>query len=698
MDILIPDSWLRDFLKTEAKPEQIAKALSLCSLSVDRVTESGDGDSIYHIEVPPNRYDCLSVLGIACEAAAALPRFNHPAELITKDIPSVSILSGTTPVSKGLLIKPEITDSKLCPRFSAIVIENVKIAASPKVVRDRLEKAGIRALNNVIDITNYVMLELGQPMHAFDFDKLATINNSKEKIMRLRSSRSGEKLKTLDGTTREIPAGSIVIDDGEKIIDLCGIMGGENSAISPSTTKVILFAQIYDPVTVRKTSMSLPLRTEAVQRFEKGLDPEMVLPSLAQSIKMAAVNANSTVASPLIDINSQPFKPHTVKMTKKRLEQYLSINMEHGAVISILESLGIQTTFNFELLTFNCLIPSFRDKDINIEEDLIEEVARLYGYHNLPVTLPVGQISDSQVEPVLLIENRVKNLLKGLGFTEIINLSLTSKDLAGDGKLVKVLNPLGPETEYLVADPFPLMIEAVKKNLSRLNELRIFEMGNAFRPQDKENLPHDTDFLTLAILSPFFTDTERAFLEIKGLAETIFKELSVRDYVFKDFASFPYQYTMPLDTNNSFIINAEREIKSGKIVGVGGQSSAISNLWLIKVNLRALEELINPRNTFVPLPSFPPITEEVSFFLPVKKTYQDAVTAVKTAGGKLLEEVSLSDIYTDQKLQEEGKRSLTLKLSFHDPKKTLTSEEIKPLREKILKDLEKKLGAQPRVN
>ncbi|MEK7610745.1 MAG: phenylalanine--tRNA ligase beta subunit-related protein, partial [Patescibacteria group bacterium] len=392
MDILIPDSWLRDYLSTEATPEQIAKALSLCSLSVDRVTSSFDGDSIYHIEVPPNRYDCLSVLGIAREAAAALPRFNHPAKLVTGKIPNTTVLNEEQPASPFPKLKPEIADSKLCPRFSAIIIENVKIAASPKIIRDRLEKAGVRALNNIIDITNYVMLELGQPMHAFDYDKLAAINNGTEKLMQLRASRAGEKLITLDGTTREIPVGSIVIDDGEKIIDLCGIMGGENSAISPSTTRVILFAQIYDPVVVRKTSMSLPLRTEAVQRFEKGLDPEMILPALAQSVTMAMKNAKATVASELIDINTQPLKPHTVEMTKERMEQYLGIKLEPKEAVVILESLGFKTAISPQLSVLSSTVPSWRDKDITIEEDLIEEVARLYGYHNLPSTLPVGQL------------------------------------------------------------------------------------------------------------------------------------------------------------------------------------------------------------------------------------------------------------------------------------------------------------------
>ncbi|MEK7610797.1 MAG: hypothetical protein AAB486_00295, partial [Patescibacteria group bacterium] len=323
--------------------------------------------------------------------------------------------------------------------------------------------------------------------------------------------------------------------------------------------------------------------------------------------------------------------------------------------------------------------------------------ARLYGYHNLPSTLPVGQLSVGQVEPVLLVENRVKVLLKGLGFTEMLNLSLTSKELAGDGNLVKVLNPLGPETEYLVADPFPLAVEAIKKNVSRFNEIRIFEIGNAYRPQGKENLPYETDFLTLALLSPLFADTEKAFLEVKGLAETIFKELSVKGYIFKDYTAFPYRYSMPLDTNNAFIVNAEKEIKSGKILGVGGKSFEIDNLWLIKINLRALEELIMPGNAFDRLPDFPPIIEEISFYLPREKTYGEAVAAVKTAGGKMLVSVTLSDLYTDKTLKQKEKRSLTLKLSFQDQEKTLSGEEIKPLRERILKDLKEKLGAEPRA-
>ncbi len=685
MDILIPDSWLRDFISTKATPKQLAEALSLCSLSVDRVETTADGDSLYHIEVPPNRYDCLSVLGVAREAAAALPRFGHEVRLTTP-----TILPPQFPKSPRLTLEPLI-DTALCPRFSAVIIDSVTIKPSPETIRQRLEKVGIRPLNNLIDITNYLMIELGQPMHAFDFDKLT------DKKMVLRESRPGERLMTLDGKTHDLPVNSIVIEDGKCLIDLCGIMGGENSGIDLNTKKVILFAQIYEPVHIRKTSMALPLRTEAAQRFEKGLDPEMVLPALFKSVELARSNAGAEVASALIDSDSQPFKPHEVIMTQAKLNQYLGVVLKPEEVTDILESLSLHTTFDHKLLTFKSLIPSWRDKDITIEEDLIEEVARIHGYHNLPTTLPVGELAGAQPEPIFPIENRIKVMLKDFGFTEVLNLSLTSKELAGNGELVRVLNPLGAETEYLIADPFPATVEVIKKNMARLPEIKIFETGNTHRPHAGDKPPTATDFLTIAMLSTRFSDVEKSFLEVKGLAETIFKEFSVDSYFFKDYSTFPYHYSMPLSDKTSFVIWAGKEIKSGKILGVGGQSSEISNLYLLKINLEALTELVNPGKIFQPLLDYPPITEEVSFYLPANKTYTQALEVIKSSGGELLKDAVLTDLYIDEELRQAGKRSLTFKLTFQSPLRTLTSPEVLPVREKIIKAIKDQLGAEPRV-
>lgn len=687
MNILIPDSWLREFVKTDAIPKQVAEALSLCSLSVNKVEKLTDGDSLYHIEVPPNRYDCLSIIGVAREVVAALPRFGHRASLTLPET-QVPVSPKTSTCKLQVQVEPT-----LCPHFAAVVVEHVKIGPSPTIIRTRLEKTGIRALNNVIDVTNYLMLEKGQPMHAFGFDK---VSGGK---MILRESRAGEWLVTLDGIKRRLPSKSIVIGDGEKLIDLCGIMGGENSAITEQTQRVILFAQVYEPVHIRKTSMALPLRTEAAQRFEKGLDPEAVLPTLYQSIRMLQENAGAAVASQLYDINHQPFQPHRVTLRLERLNQYLGVILKPEEVSSILTSLGFQpasplSTNHYPLITLSFAVPSWRDKDITIEEDLIEEVARIYGYHNLTITLPVGEPAAARTEPRFAYEHRLKFLLKDLGFTEVYTSSLVAKELAGDGETLRVTNPLGPETEYLKSDTLPTLISAAKENLARCEDIKLFEISNIYQPQPGHELPKEKCFLTI-IFNPK-SELDKTFLEVKGLVERIFHEFNLNHYTFKDFSTFPYDDEPALKKDTAFVIWPTMAIKTGKLLGVGGQTKEQGDFWVFKLHLEALWELAQPLTAFAPPPAHPPLIEEVSFYLPQKVTYAQAVETVQKAGGDLLKEVGLADYYTNETLQKKEQKSLTLKLIFADPQKTLGSKEIEPVREKIIKALREELKAEVR--
>lgn len=707
MNIIIPDSWLREFVKTEATPKEVARALSLCSLSVDKVEMSTDGETIYHIEVPPNRYDCLSVIGVAREAVAVLPRFGHPAKLRLPTKTQFDQLDKLDQ-SSSLSLRVEVA-SQLCPHFAAIVIDQAKIKPSPDSTRQRLEKAGIRALNNVIDTTNYLMLETGQPMHAFDFDKLATSNQRPEtRKMVLRTSRVGEWLVTLDGVKRQLPTGSIVIEDGEKLIDLCGIMGGENSAIDDKTQRVILFAQIYDPRHVRKTSMALPLRTEAAQRFEKGLDPEAVLPTLYQSVKMLQENASAAVASPLYNLRQSPFQPHHVTLRLEKLNQYLGILLPPKEICQILRSIGFAPGTNtLEYCTRDAKVhqagkvrlsfgvPSWRDQDIALEEDLIEEVARIYGYQNLPTTLPMGEPAASPPEARFAYEHRLKFLLKDLGFTEVYTSSLVSKELAGDGELLRVTNPLGPETEFLKFDPGPTMVKVAQENLSQGDEVAIFEITNTYQPIKGQTLPKERSFLTVVVTEGF--DREKAYLRIKGLIETIFTEFRVAAYTFKDISSSPYGPDPFQERTTSFVLWPTVAIKSGRIFGGGGLVKGSAHLWIFKIHLEPLWELTRGPQPFSPLPAHPPLIEEISFYLSPKISFAQAVETIKTAGGGLLKKVELTDHYTNAALRRRQQKSFTIKLTFANPQKTLESRELPPVREKIIKALQEKLGATVRA-
>src|SRR3972149_7355431 len=346
MNISIPHSWLKEFLITEAGPQKIAECLSLCGPSVERV-ERVDRDWIYDIEVTTNRVDMMSVLGIAREAAAILPRFGIKAKLHR---PTRSLLEVDQSGSFPLEVK---VDPKLCPRFTAVVINNVTVKASPKKIQDYLEKSKVRSLNNVVDISNYLMRLYGQPVHTFDFDKI------KDKMI-LRLSKPGEMITTLDGKTFTLPGGDIVIEDGGKrLIDLCGIMGGQNSAVDANTKNVLLFVQSYSPKHIRTTSMTLGQRSEAAQIFEKQPDPEQVLPVLLKGIQLFKQLSGGKPESKIIDLYPHPLRQKTVSAPLQLIKDRLGVEISQSEVDKILKSLGFA----------NGRVPSWRASDITIPED-----------------------------------------------------------------------------------------------------------------------------------------------------------------------------------------------------------------------------------------------------------------------------------------------------------------------------------------
>lgn len=423
MNIIIPHSWLTEFLTTDASPAKIAECLSLCGPSVEKLTKTKD-DYIYEIEVTTNRVDLMSILGLAREAAAILPQFGFETKLIG---PSRSVLEVDQTGSFPLKLE---VDSKLCPRFTAVVIKHVTVKPSPKKVSDYLEKSSIRSINNIVDISNYLMRAYGQPVHTFDLDKI------KDRMI-LRLSQKGERLITLDKKTFSLPGGDIVIEDGGKrLIDLCGIMGGLNSAVDGPTKNVLLFVQTYSAQHIRRTSMLLGQRSEAAVIFEKSPDPEAVLPVLLKGIQLFKHWAGGKQDSKIIDLYPRPYQPKTVTAPLQLIKERLGVEVSQQEVDKILKSLGF----------VNDQIPSWRAKDINIAEDIVEEVARIYGYHKLPSYLPATAIPTNYPATDFYLEQQIKHWLAGWGLTEIYTNSLVG--YAAPGQL-KIKNALSEDWQYL---------------------------------------------------------------------------------------------------------------------------------------------------------------------------------------------------------------------------------------------------------
>src|SRR3989338_8793225 len=505
MNIKIPLSWIREYLKTDVAAKTLTNLLSASGPSVEKIEKRRE-DFLFEIEVTTNRQDALSIFGIVRETHAILTSNNLKSTL---NLPKGFGLNLDPDIANPLTLDVVVKNQNLCPRFTAIVISNVKIRQSPAFIRNRLASCGIRAINNIVDISNYIMLELGQPMHTFDYDKI------KGAKMTLRKSRLGESIKTLDETVHKLPEGSIVIEDNERLIDLCGIMGGANSRVTSRTKGVVLFVQAYNQQLIRKTTQSLAFRTEASTRFEKGIDLEGILPALSRAVYLAKQTSGAKIASELIDIYPQKQKAKTFKLDLSKLNSYLGINLESAKAAQILKLLGFSVKESHDQLTAQP--PSWRNQDIESDVDLIEEIARIYGYHKLPSKLPTGetpQTNESDLKEVISL----KNALKYLGLTEAITYSIISKNLLkvsnrSEKNSVELTNPLTEEWQFMRPTIIPSLLKVISENRHLTSNIRLFEVAKTYLPQ-KNNLPKQDLMLAICL-------TDANFYQAKGVVENI---------------------------------------------------------------------------------------------------------------------------------------------------------------------------------
>jgi phenylalanyl-tRNA synthetase beta chain len=608
MNILIPDSWLREYLTTDAKPKDIQKHISLCGPSVERLNQIDD-DTVYDIEVTTNRPDCMSVLGIAREAAAILPSAGFSAQLESDPFSRKTKIATADTVD---YLKVKI-DPKLCPRFSAVLIKNVSVKPSPKEIVSKLEKVGMRGLNNIIDISNLLMWELGQPVHIFDYDRIA------KHSMILRQSRAGETITTLDGKTHTLPGGDIVIEDGSgSLIDLCGIMGGLNSSVTDETKNILLFVQTYTGSYIRRTSMSLAHRTAAAVLFEKDLPTEQVLPALEYGIQLIKQFAGGQPEPEVLDILSVLENSFTLNLpapVHQLATDLIGVPISADRAATILKHLSFKPVSPTKVE-----VPFFRKHDISIPEDLIEEVARLYGYHNVPPVLMSGPLPQPDYNQTFYWENRIKTTLKYLGLNEVYTYSLVSK---GNGLPLK--NPLSSEWTHLRMALAPSHRDILTKNLGKSEKLDFFEIANVYLPKPG-GLPDEQPRLIISTANP-------DYLRLKGIIEALLSDLGVSD----------------------FVININQT----------------DNFLYWEIPLDQLLSLATDLKTYTPISKFSPIIEDVN--LPHRGTF--AAIAKQLANlNPLIKDVRLIDKYGDK---------LTLRLTFHSDTKQLASEDITPIRNQI---------------
>jgi len=677
MNIKIPLSWIREYLKTDVAAKTLTNLLSASGPSVEKIEKRRE-DFLFEIEVTTNRQDALSILGIVRETHAILTSNNLKSTL---NLPKGFGLNLDPDIANPLTLDVVVKNQNLCPRFTAIVISNVKIRQSPAFIRNRLASCGIRAINNIVDISNYIMLELGQPMHTFDYDKI------KGAKMTLRKSRLGESIKTLDETVRKLPEDSIVIEDNERLIDLCGIMGGANSSVTSRTKRVVLFVQAYNQQLIRKTTQSLAFRTEASTRFEKGIDLEGILPALSRAVYLAKQTAGAKIASELIDVYPQKQKTKTFKLNLSKLNNYLGINLESAKAAQILEILGFSVKESHDQLTAQP--PSWRTQDIESDVDLIEEIARIYGYHKLPSKLPTGEIPQT-LESDLKEVIGLKNALRYLGLTEVITYSIISKNLLkvsgrSEKNSVELTNPLTEEWQFMRPTIIPSLLKVISENRHLTSNIRLFEVAKTYLPQ-KNNLPKQDLMLAICL-------TDANFYQAKGVVENICDYLQRK----MKFAKLSKNHPL-LEKDQSAEIKSTDEIL-GTIGAVKqemlDQFEINTKTYAIEINLTKIYQMPLTLPQYHPIPKYPPVIEDISAIVATVLPLEEIVDEVKKSGAPLVKKVDVVDIFENEKLGE-NKKSVTLRLTFQKTSGTPTSDEANQVKEKIIAHLEKTFRAKIR--
>lgn len=638
MNIKITYNWLLEYLETEANPDEIQKYLSLSGPSIETISKIGN-DYIFDIEITSNRIDTASVLGIAQESLAILPQFGKKAKLKINPLnyyrfDSIRALYDRTRHVLPLYVKLE--DKSICSRFDAIILDNIQIKPSPDFISKRLTVCGIKSINNVIDISNYLMIALGQPVHIFDYDQV------KKSTMIMRNSRKGEKIITLDEKEIVLPGEDIVIEDGQgRLIDLCGIMGGLNSSVTDKTKRVILFVQTYNKEIIRKTVMTTRVRTVAATYFEKGLDEERVEPTLVYGVELLKKYADGKIASKITDIYPRPYQQKKINIKYNLFDKLIGVKLKRELIDQILTNLGFKLVKIAHDRGQSCtvIVPSYRKYDINILEDLVEEVARIHGYHKLPNRLspPANVQQPEEFEKLFTVMSKIKYFLKHLGLTETINYSMISEEMLEDfdqkiNDHLKISNTISNEIEYMRISLIPSLIKNIKDNTGKKDLLKFFEIAKVYLAQ-KNDLPKEIYKLGIAVNTNYF--------DLKGIVEALLKELNIKKET------------------------QEKIIKKNKA-------------FFIEIDLNWLIENWRPMPVYQPVNPFAVVKLDKTFTLSKNMTYE--VIQRLAYRSKLLKKIENLDLFQNK---------LTIRFYFNSPKQNITEDEAK----QELKELEKALGS-----
>ena len=638
-------------------------------------------DHVVEFEITPNRPDCLSVIGLAREVSA------------TYDVPMTlhePVVRGGAQGVLADLLDVETPAADLVPRYTARMVRNVKIAPSPKWMRERLRSMGVRPINNIVDITNYVMLEYGQPMHAFDYRYVKG-----GKII-VRRAEEGEELTTLDGQVRKLSANHLVIADETRAVGLAGIMGGENSEIVADTTDVVFESACFDGTCIRKGALALGMRTEASAKFEKGLDPMNTLPAVQRACELVELLGAGQVVDGIIDVLNYVPQPHVIRMDPDRVNALLGTDIPAVDQYQYLERVNIVTEGrDFPNGPADVIVPSWRG-DVEGIADLAEEVARFYGYNKIPVTLMRGQTTLGGYSDEQKAENLLGSVCRACGYDEIITYSFISPAQydkirwdANDPRResFKILNPLGEDTSIMRTTVLPSMLEILTRNYNFRNQsAKLYEVGRVYLPGGPDGLAVEDKVLSLGAYGP-----DMDFYALKGVVEAVLRELRAEDV----------RFAVPETANPSYHPGRVAEVfAGGKKLGVLGQIHPLvatnygveAEFYCAELDFNALLAAKGADPEYVPLPKFPAVERDIAVVCDEKVTVGALEEAIRKGAKGLLKDVALFDIYRGKGVAE-GKKSVAFSLTLRSDDRSLTAEEADEDVKSILAALEKDCGA-----
>ena len=629
----------------------------------------GLDDTVFEYEITNNRVDCYSVLGIAREAAATFRKpFNPPVVTETGNSEDVNDY-----------IKVEVEAKDLCTRYTARVVKNIKLAPSPKWMQQRLMTAGIRPINNIVDITNYVMEEYGQPMHAYDLDTIAG-----SKIV-VRTAKDGEEFVTLDGQVRKLDSQTLVICDGEKAVGLAGIMGGENSMITDDVKTMLFEAATFDGTNIRKSTKRLGIRTDASGKFEKGLDPENALVAMNRACQLIEELGAGEVVGGVVDVYPNPVTRKRISFEPEKYNALLGTNVSREEMLQYFERLEVE----YDKDSNELIIPTFR-QDLNRDADMAEEVARFFGYDNIPTTLPKGETTMGKVSFEQRIEDVAGEIAQFCGFSEAMTYSFESPKVFDKLKLepdspyrktVVISNPLGEDFSVMRTLPLNGMLTSLATNYNRRNKnVKLYEMAKVYLPdEDTEKLPEEKVMFTLG----FFGEGD--FFTMKGVVEEFLDRVGMRvKPVYNPQAGIPFLHPgrqAAIEYNGTEIgYLGEVHPDVADNYGIGEKA------YIAVIDIPAVTELASFDRKFTGIAKFPAVSRDISMLVPKNILVGTIENIIEKRGGKLVENFSLFDIYEGSQIQE-GFKSVAYTISFRAKDRTLEDKDITPVMDKILKDL-----------